>query len=173
MNINITKETTACFTGHRPVKLPWGYNEKKENCLKFKADLYNILRNAILFGIENFITGMAEGFDMIAAETVLKLKKEFPHVKLIAAIPCKGQEERWGLSQQERYHNILKRCDDAIVLAERYYDGCMNDRNLYMAKHSGFCIACWDGLPSGTANTIRLAQQNGCKVRLINPNDYK
>lgn len=83
----------ACFTGHRPVSLPWGYDETQENCLKFKNDLLVILRKAILFGIKVFLTGMAEGFDMIAAETIIKLKQEFSDVKLIAIIRCKNQEK--------------------------------------------------------------------------------
>ena len=49
----------------------------------------------------------------------------------------------------------------------------MNDRNKYMVDHSSVVIACHNGQPSGTGNTIRFAKENGCKIRLINPNDYK
>ena len=39
-------EETACLTRHRPAKLPWFYNEEKENCLRFKADLETIFTGA-------------------------------------------------------------------------------------------------------------------------------
>lgn len=27
------KEKTCCFSGHRPNKLPWGYNEISDDCV--------------------------------------------------------------------------------------------------------------------------------------------
>ncbi len=162
----------ACFTGHRPFGLPWGYDETKESCLKFKKDLFDILRNAIIYGIETFLTGMAEGFDMIAAETIIELKKEFPTIRLIAIIPCKEQEKNWKKSQQERYWKIIEQCDQKTILAEHPTQGCFNERNLYMVQHSNICIACWNGKPSGTYNTIKLAKKYGLKLRIINPKTY-
>lgn len=54
-----------------------------------------------------------------------------------------------------------------------YTPTCMNDRNKYMAEHSSIVIACWNGKPSGTEYTIRFAKENGCKVRIIDINQYK
>lgn len=170
--INIIKEKTACNTGHRPKGLPWGYDETRPSCIKFKKDLKQLYIGAINYGLTTFLTGMAEGFDMIAAETIIKLKKDFPEVKLIAVIPCKDQEKRWSLSQQERYWNIVTQCDDKIILSDHYYADCMNDRNKFMVDHSSVCIACWNGQRSGTGNTVRFAKENGCKVRVINPENY-
>lgn len=42
-----------------------------------------------------------------------------------------------------------------------------------MVKQSDVVIAVWNGKPSGTGNTIRFAKENGCKVRIINPEDYR
>ena len=36
------KSVTACLTGHRPNKLPWGYNETKDSCITFKKELRNL-----------------------------------------------------------------------------------------------------------------------------------
>jgi len=49
----------------------------------------------------------------------------------------------------------------------------MNDRNKYMVEHYSVVIACFNGIPSGTGNTIRFAKEKGCKVRIINPDEYK
>lgn len=166
-------EETACLTGHRPAKLPWFYSEEKANCIKFKKDLKTIFTGAIQYGLKNYLVGMAEGFDMIGAETLIELKKENKEIKVIAVVPCKNQEIKWKPEQQKRYHKILKKCDDIIILSEVYYKECMNDRNKYMVDHSSVVIACYNGEASGTGNTVKYAKAQGKKVRIINPDDYK
>lgn len=170
--IEIDKNETANLTGHRPMSLPWRYDESKQSCINFKTEIKKIFENAINYGLKNFLTGMAEGFDMIGTEILLELRKKY-EIKVIAIIPCLGQEIKWSPIQQQRYKTILSKCDDVVILSEFYYKNCMNDRNKYMVDNSSVCIACWNGKPSGTANTIRFAKNNGNKVRVINPNDFK
>ncbi len=173
MKITIIKEETACLTGHRPRYLPWGYDETKPNCLVFKKDVRTMFEGAIKYGLSTFLTGMAEGFDMIGAEILFNLRKTYKHIKIIAVIPCLRQECRWKPEQQRRYKRILAQCDEQIVLSREYTPNCMNARNKYMVEHSRVCIACYNGKPSGTGNTVRLAKGNGNKVRIINPDDYR
>lgn len=109
---------------------------------------------------------------MIGAEILIELRKTH-NIKIIAVIPCLGQELQWKPEQQKRYHKILKQCDEKIILNDHYTPTCMNDRNKFMVDHSSVCIACWNGKPSGTGNTIRFSKENGNKVRIINPEDYK
>lgn len=165
--LKINKDTTACLTGHRPKSLPWGYDETKVNCIKFKQDLEKIFEGAIKYGLTTFLTGMAEGFDMIGAEILLKLRKKH-NIKIIAVMPCVGQELKWKPSQQNRYNNILNQCDNVIILSSYYTASCMNDRNKYMVDNSSVCIACWNGKPSGTRNTLLYAKETKCKVKIIN-----
>ena len=110
---------------------------------------------------------------MIGTEQLIELRKTYSDIKIFAIVPCKGQEIKWKQSQQERYHNILKQCDDVITLTKEYTPTCMNERNEYMVKNSSIVIACWNGKPSGTGNTIQFAKENGCKVRIIDINEYK
>jgi len=167
------KSDTCCITGHRPKSLPWGYNEDTSSCKNFKKHVKAIFENAIKNGTTTFLDGMAEGFDMISAEIILKLKKSYKSVRLIAVIPCLNQEMKWKPEQQKRYHKILKQCDEKIVLSNTFTPSCMNDRNKFMVEHSSLVIACFNGKPGGTANTIRFAKENRSKIRVINPNDYK
>ena len=169
MNI---KEQTVCLTGHRPKSLPWGYDESSESCLKFKEEVRKVFVGAIEYGITTFLTGMAEGFDMIAAEILLELRKKH-NIKVIAVVPCAKQELKWKPEQQKRYKNILKKCDDVILLYDHYTLACMNERNKFMVKHSSVCIACWNGKPSGTGNTVRFAKEYENKIKTINPDDFK
>ena len=84
---------TAAFTGHRSQKLPFGFNETLPSALKLRAAIRAEIEYAVLCGYMFFLTGMALGTDMIAAEEVLSLKKElYPHIELIAALPCRGAQ---------------------------------------------------------------------------------
>ncbi len=167
------KVLAVCFTGHRPRILPWGYDENKEGCIKFKNDLYIILRNVIIYGVTTFFVGMAEGFDMIACESILKLKKEFSSIRLIAVVPCINQEKFWSESQKKRYIQLLSKCDEKVVISQTYTKSCMNDRNKYMVEHSSICVACFNGNAGGTRNTILYAKEKGLKIKIINPDLYK
>lgn len=171
MDIIINKNETVCLTGHRPKSLPWGYDESKESCLRFKEEVRKVFVGAIEFGITTFLMGMAEGFDMIGAEILLELRKKH-NIKVVAVVPCARQELKWKPDQQKRYKKILKRCDDVIILSDHYTPTCMNDRNKYMVEHSSICIACWNGKASGTGNTVRFAKQNGNVVKIINPRKF-
>jgi uncharacterized phage-like protein YoqJ len=172
IQVDISK--TACFTGHRPKSLPWGYDENQESCVSFKKDLYNIIKGAINYGLTHFISGLAEGVDMICAETVIELKKEFPNITLEGAIPCPNQDAKWSDISKKRYAKILKQCDKTTMVSDRYTASCMLDRNKYMVDNSCVVIAIWNGNNhSGTANTIRQAKEKGCKIRVINPDNYK
>ena len=170
----IERDITACLTGHRPSKLPWRYNEYDARCKKFKDDLKQIFVGAYNYGIRNFLTGMAEGFDMIGAEVLLSLRDdEGLNIKIFAIIPCKNQAEKWMPLQQRKYKAILGRVDDSVVLSPFYTPTCMNDRNKYMVDHSTVCIACYDGSSGGTANTIRFAKKAGCKIKIIDIKEYE
>ena len=162
------KEKTACLTGHRPNKLPWGYDEEDKICIKFKENLEDSLEKAIKYGLRYFLTGMAEGFDMIATEILIKLRKKYP-IKIIAVIPCIGQEKVWNDEQQKRYRIILKKCDEKIILNKSYTSTCMNERNKFMVEHSSMVIACYNGLYGGTRNTINMTKRCGCEIKIINP----
>lgn len=123
---------TACFTGHRPQKLSWGFNENDERFIDMKNRTKVEIENAIKKGYHTFLCGMALGFDMICAEIVLELKKTYPHIKLIGAIPCKNQSSQWPKSQQDRYSNLIKQIDGIRCIYDEYVDGCMQERNQYM-----------------------------------------
>ena len=69
------RSVTCCFTGHRPVKLPWGINEQDPRCLALKEQLAATLEGIYESGYRHFICGMAIGCDTYFAEEVLQLKE--------------------------------------------------------------------------------------------------
>lgn len=155
---------TACFTGHRPQKLPWGFNEEDERCLMMKSRTKVEIENAIRKGYKTFLCGMALGFDMICAEIVLELKNKYSNITLIGALPCKNQSERWTKSQQERHNNLIKRLDGIRCVHEKYTDDCMQERNRFMIDNSSLIIALRPTKNGGAKSTIDYAKALNKKV---------
>ena len=158
------KENTCCFTGHRPMKLPWGMNENDPRCIELKAELYARLEGAYELGYRNFVCGMAIGCDMYFAEAVLELRANHPDVHMEAAIPCGAQPERWHKKERLRYNRLIDSADEVNVLQLAYTPDCMMKRNRYMVDKSSMIIACFDGRPGGTMSTVLYAQRAGLKV---------
>jgi len=167
------KKNTCCFTGHRPQKLPWGYDEEWEDCVKLKLKLACEIEAMRQKGVTTFISGMAIGVDMWAAEIVLDLKRAYPQdtIKLIAAIPFEGQANKWSNEYRERYFDILAQADQEVIFQEHYTKNCMHERNRYMVDNSAFMIAVYNGEKGGTANTLKYAESKGLNIVIINPND--
>lgn len=160
----------CAFTGHRPQKLPFGLNEEDERCVALKQKLREeIIRQIEVNGVTHFITGMALGVDMYAAEIVLGLKSSYNGITLESAIPCETQAEKWTEAQRDRYYEIAAQCDEETMLQHQYTPDCMQKRNRYMVDEADYIIAVWDGRPSGTSKTVQYAQRQGKPVTVINP----
>lgn len=167
--VNIMNSTTCCFTGHRPQSLSWGFNESDERCLKMKLQLKYEIVKAIENGYTTFIPGMALGFDTICAETVIELKKKYPNIKLIGAIPCKNQDKLWQKKDKERYKTLLKKLDGTRCIYDEYIGAeCMLERNRYMINNSALVIALFNGKNGGTKKTIDYAREHNLKVVILN-----
>ena len=93
---------TCAFTGHRPKGL--GYPESDGRCAALKEKLRTlIIRMMEEEGVTHFISGMAQGVDMYAAEIVLELKEKYPQITLECAIPYERQAVRWPEALRNRY----------------------------------------------------------------------
>ena len=158
---------TCCFTGHRPMKLPWGMNEDDPRCLMLKAELAARLEGLYALGFRRFLCGMAIGCDMYFAEAVLALREDHPDVRLEAVIPFGDQPGRWNERQRRRYNSLIDRADRVTVLQTVYTSDCMMRRNRWMVDRSSVLLACYDGRPGGTMNTILCAERSGLRVILI------
>ena len=160
-------DLSCCFTGHRPQKLPWGMNETDARCLALKQEIAVRLEAIYALGYRHFLCGMAIGCDMYFAEAVLKLREEHGDVSLEAAIPFGDQPGRWTEKLRRRYNELIDRADTVTVLQYGYTPDCMMRRNRYMVDRSSLLLACFDGKPGGTMNTILYAERSGVKVILI------
>ena len=149
----------CCFTGHRPEKL--SLSEAEVKSLSEKA-----INTAIENGFTTFITCMAPGVDIWAAEIVLEKRKHNTSLYLICAMPHPGFEKRKSKYEEDRCQNIIDNADYTQTICDRYFRACYQRRNEFMVDHSNLVIAVWNGEKSGTKNTIDYAKRKG--VKLIN-----
>ena len=149
------------------MKLPWGLRENDERCVRLKEELSARLEGIYQAGYRHFICGMAIGCDMYFAEAVLALRTLHGDVTLEAAIPCASQPDKWNKAQRERYNSLLDRCNSVKLMQIEYTPSCMQRRNEYMVDRSSLLLACYDGRPGGTMNTILYAQRLGLSTMLI------
>jgi len=164
---------TISFTGHRPNKLG-GYNMKNPTMLLLKEKLLLLLEELIVNqNMSRFISGGALGFDQASFWCVHILKKKYPHIQNIVAIPFEYQDKVWTPEQKEWYKKMLAVADEIIDVSrlpeydtkesphlpyEEYSSKKMQKRNEYMVDHSHIVIACYDGTSGGTGNCVRYAK---------------
>lgn len=146
----------VAFTGHR------AYVER-DGCR-----LSSVIRQLISEGTHTFLCGMAEGFDIIAAEAVIALKREFEGVKLVCVVPYKGHKRSMPSSDWTcRYEAVLAAADGVVTLAEKYKPEAYMVRNDYLCDNADV-IVCYYSCKrrSGTGYTVTRALKN--RKRVIN-----
>jgi len=153
----IEKTKVACFSGHR--KLP-------EDCTELRRNLEKAIISLIERGVVFFGDGGAIGFDALAAETVLKLKKDYPHIRLVMVLPCPPEEQslKWTNEQREHYNKLLEQADKVRVLSPRYTKSCMLDRNRHLVDCSAYLICYLREQSGGTFYTVNYAEQQGLEI---------
>ena len=147
---------TCCFTGHR------GLPDEKRN--KIQELLLRTVEELCKNGCSCFISGGAVGFDMMAAETVIKAKQVYPDIKLIMLLPCRDQHAKWCADDRRRYAHILKCADESIYVCEKYITGCMHLRNKRMVERADVCVAYYEKKGGGTEYTVNYAAEKDCPV---------
>lgn len=150
------RNKTCCFTGHRDIPnsiLP-----------QLRSQINEVVTALIESGICFFGAGGAIGFDTLAAEAVLNLRKKYPNVKLILVLPCPEQADRWSQETRIRYEQIKKSADKIVYTSGHYTSSCMYRRNRHLVDGSSVCISYCTRSTGGTAYTVRYAQQCGLRI---------
>lgn len=162
--------TSCAFTGHRPAKFPWKYDENDPQCVELKAVLARQIEKLAAAGVTDFFTGMALGVDTWAAIAVLDLRERNPAIKFHCVLPCEGQETKWSTSAQVRYRDILREADSVEYVKRTYDRKCMLERNQRLVDSAALLLAVYNGEKrGGTAATVRYAQKAGREIIVIDP----
>ena len=144
--------STCSFTGHRElVDLDVALMDR-------------VIKNLIKNGCKRFLCGMAQGFDLTAAESVVEFKRQYPEVELVACVPCEGQSRYFSSTDKARYARVIKNCAEVIVLSDRYYQGCMHLRDRFMVDNSDVVVCYLRKKSGGTYYTVKYANSQNKKV---------
>lgn len=145
----------VAFTGHR------------DAAAVDKDRLVFVVKQLYTEGYRIFMSGMAEGFDMFAAEVVLALKDELPEIKLLCVIPFEGHISKVGSANRQRYNAICASADEVITLAPEYHEKAYYERNDYLVDSADAMICYYSGKRrSGTGYTVTAALKK--RIRTIN-----
>ena len=140
----VTKEKTVAFSGHRTNRIAKFTADREKLFREVAFDTFVAIESyCIKKGYHTFLSGMCEGFDLIAAEEVLNLKKEYPHIHLKCVLPFKGQADK------RRYDTILAQADEVVTLQDGYTEGCFLRRNDYLLENSAFLMVYYDSVAVG------------------------
>ena len=149
------RDKTACFTGHRKI----ASEQQRIVAERLKQTVEKLILNGYCY----FGAGGALGFDTLAAECVLYLKKQYPQIKLILVLPCKTQTRGWDSEDIAIYEQIKAQADKVVYTSEEYTRGCMFKRNRHLVDNSSVCIAYLTESKGGTAYTVNYAKQKKYK----------
>lgn len=155
----------CAFTGHRPTRFAFKYNEAAPTCAKLKNVLAKQIARLYRCGVTQYLTGCALGVDMWAGAAILALAEQYPELSLRCIVPFAGQERQWTTAQQARYNALLQRSSQTVIIRDRY-----------LVDNSDVLLAVYDGEAkkrSGTGYTVRYAQSTGKPVLLIHPDTLK
>ncbi|MFT3950512.1 MAG: SLOG family protein [Oscillospiraceae bacterium] len=160
------REKTCAFSGHRCEKLP-GCGDRSSAALR---RILSILRleteRTAASGYTDFITGMAQGIDLLAASIVLDLKKTYP-LRLICAVPFPGYAAKFRGEDKFNYGIIAEQADEMVYVCEHYSPAAMRLRNEYMIDRASKLIAVVADFRSGTGQTIRYAERKQLDTHVI------
>ncbi len=158
------KNITAAFSGYRPEKMRL-CRAAPEVC----REPYPLIRETVAAlyatGYRRFLSGMARGFDLWAARTVLRMRSEgFPELRLTAAVPFRGQQAGYGRAEATLYEEILDAADCVETLSAFYDRDCFRRRNDWMTDRASVLVCYYTGLGGGTRYTVERARRSGLKV---------
>lgn len=140
---------SCCFSGHRAIP------PARLSLLKLELDV--TLRRLIADGVSQFYCGAARGFDTLAAQAVLSLKKTYPFIRLHLLLPCRNQSDFWCEEDKAAFRALLQAADSVTCLQEYYTKSCMYERNKALVDAAD-CLVCYlTEKKSGTAYTVSLA----------------
>ena len=161
------RSKTCCFTGHRPEKLFPGASLQSVPVRRLLSIIALHINTALEMGCDTFISGMARGIDIWAANLVIDMRRRHPDIKLICAVPFPGYADPFLGIDKWHYNTIIEQADKTLYTAEHYSRGSMSIRNRFMVDNSSRLIGVVDDMQSGTGQTIRYARRQGVDCDII------
>lgn len=154
-----TNISIATFTGHR------SYDGEANEALRTTIDaLYDE-------GVRTFRVGMAEGFDLAAAEAVVALRDKVGDVVVEAIVPWPAFASRFGMRARAIYDAVIATADIVRYADSAYHPMIFHRRNDMLVEGADVVVAWYDGSKGGTDYTVRRARRLGCRIINLRPSE--
>ncbi len=138
-------------TGHRPEKLGGYENSMVHTLIRlwFQANIRELKPDV-------GISGMALGADQLFVEACI-----LEGLPFIAALPFRGQSNRWPRESRIKYEGLLDHAMDVVTVSgdDVPYWTAMQLRNEWIVDRCDPMLCIFDGTPGGTKNTMRYIDQ--------------
>lgn len=159
-----------CFTGPRPSKLPDKGDEKAASIIEIGRRLEQAVERSVSEGKSVFLNGCMAGLDVMAGETVLRLKEKYPHIRCVTVAPFRVNFFRsavWTPEWKNRALALYSRSDIAFCLSETYHKRVYYERDAFLVDHSGAVICYYAGTGGGTKYTLDYAARKRLPIHNI------
>ncbi len=152
-------EKTACLIGKRNIENQQGL----EVFLYFK--IKSTIQKAIDEGYTHFITHMKNGFDRLATQALIEIKKTQPEITIECVISCKSHNIKWNDEDTSENEHLIKQCDIITMLSKKQTTECILEHDKYMIDKSSLVIMAFNGQEKGEiAQIVNYAKSNGVKI---------
>jgi len=144
----VNHNDTCCFIGHSKF-----YDDEAQ----IKRWILECVHKAIEDGFKHFMCGGGMGFDMLAAQIIVDLKKSGHKISLELALPYRGEYK----PPPKRYlFSIIEANADKVSYVKEYYTkNCYIERNKYMVDKSALVVVYCREYWGGTHNIIEYAKE--------------
>jgi len=165
---------SCAFTGHRPDRYFFKYNELHPLCEKIKTVLLEQAKDLYSRDVRRYYVGGALGADMWAGEAVVALKSlpEYKEAELVCVLPYEGYDSDWNDESHDRLQRLMSACIEAKAVSNPEDKQAFKKRNQYLVDHSDCLVAVYDekrGLRSGTKQTVEYAKKLNREIIFIHP----
>lgn len=155
------RSKTCCFAGYISEKI--NNLEHSSAPTEIIALIDEAIVNAYNKGYVIFISGMNKGFDMWAAQEVIKLRKKYP-IKLFCVIAFDNQCQSLSDNLKKEYNNILLNSDYVYSMSTTYTSDCFYTRNRFIVSGSSKLICWYYDNKDGILFTFRCAKRRGLEI---------
>ena len=147
----------CCFIGHRDLE-PWE-EQKVYTRMRYRVE------PLILNGTKYFGVGGGLGFDMLAAEYLLKTRDVYgKRIKIISVLPYPDYRSGWPEEDFRRQEEIIRRSDKVVYVSQKTDPEAFLARERKLVDESTYCICYCHRLTGETADIVKRAIWRGIEV---------
>jgi len=140
-------KNTCCLIGHNKL-----YDDESQ----IRQWILECVLKAVEGGYIHFICGGSVGFDMLAAEVIVELKKSGHKILLELALPFKNEFK--PLRERLLFSLIETNADMVTYVNDNYSKNCYTERNKYMVDNSALVVVYNRECLGGVFNTVEYAK---------------